>query len=71
MSKSIVYCVALLIALHTVPVFAYMDPGGANLFLQLVLPIISLIVGFFVFVRRWLVTTVQHLFTRIKALFKG
>lgn len=71
MSKSIAYYVALLTAFHTLPAFAYMDPGGANLFLQLVLPVISLIVGFFVFMRRWLVIAVKHLFSKIKAWFKG
>jgi hypothetical protein len=70
MNKSIVYFVALLTGLHSLSAFAYMDPGGANLFLQLALPVFSLIIGFFVFLKRWLVMSVQYLFSRIKAWFK-
>lgn len=70
MNNSIVYFVALLAGLHSVSAFAYMDPGGANLFLQLILPVISMIIGFFVFLRRWLVMAVQQLFAQIKAWLK-
>jgi hypothetical protein len=70
MKISILYFVALLTGLHSISAFSYMDPGGANLFLQLVLPVISLITGFFIFLRRWLVMAFWQIFSQIKTFFR-
>ena len=63
----LIFCFSVLLTgFYTNSAYAYMDPGGANLFLQLVIPVFSAIAGVFIYVRRWLVNIVKHLFYKIK-----
>lgn len=58
-------CVALYLALMSLPAHAYIDPNAGGMLFQLLAPLFAAVVGVWLFLRQWITALARRMWRRL------